>query len=65
MGIAIGILLCLSLLTNLILCVLCYIIYIMYNSNEKVITDICKAEDSLLEIKEYLGADFEAYNNQN
>lgn len=45
--------------------VLCYLIYKLYNSNEKVITDICRIEDNLTEIKEYLGADFEAYHNQN
>lgn len=65
MEIAIGVLLCISLLTNIILCVGCYILYKLYNSNEKVITDICKIEDNLTEMKEYLGQDFEEHHKQN
>lgn len=58
-------LLVLNIINIILTLCLIYATFQLKNSNEQVITDICKIEDSLVEIKEYLGEDFQTFHEQN
>lgn len=65
MEIAIGIILCMTFLGNVTIFVLLYLVHKVREVQEQQVTDICKIEDSIQSINEYLGEEAEAYTNQN
>lgn len=65
MSIVIGIILCITFASNILLYVLLYMIYKIHEVQQQQVTDICKIEDSIQSINEHLGGEVDAYNNQN
>lgn len=65
MSIVIGIILCITFASNILLYVLLYMIYKVREVQEQQVTDICQIEDSIQAINERLGGEVDAYNNQN
>ena len=65
MSIVIGIILCITFASNMLLCALLYMTYKIHEVQQQQVTDICKIEDSIQSINERLGGEVEGYNNQN
>lgn len=65
MSIAIGIILCISFLSFIVLFALLYMVNKVHQVQEQQVTEICNIEDSIKSINEYLGEEAEAYTNQN
>lgn len=65
MSIVIGIILCITFASNILLYVLLYMIYKVREVQEQQVTEICNIEDSIKSINEQMGEEIEAYNNQN
>jgi len=65
MSIAIGIILCITFFSNIVLFVLLYMVNKVREVQEQQVTEICNIEDSIKSINEYLGEEAEAYSNQN
>lgn len=53
MGIAIGVLLCMSFLGNVTIFVLLYLVHKVSQVQEQQVTEICQIEDNIREVKEY------------
>ena len=65
MSIVIGIILCITFASNILLYVLLYMTYKIHEVQQQQVTEICNIEDSIKSINEFLGDEAEANINQN
>tara|TARA_R110000868_G_scaffold409979_1_gene696766 strand:+ start:845 stop:1042 length:198 start_codon:yes stop_codon:yes gene_type:complete len=65
MSIVIGIILCITFASNILLYALLYMTYKIHEVQQQQVSEICNIEDSIKSISEYLGEEQEANINQN
>ena len=65
MSIVIGIILCITFASNILLYVLLYMTYKIHEVQQQQVKEICNIEDSIKSINEFLGDEAEANINQN